>query len=90
MILLKLKIELSNATMAANVANTYMNLVASFVNSPEFDMAQRNTRFIKEQYDFYAAGLSKAEDALRSFQEKHGIISARQPDRCHCRPGRAN
>ncbi|NLF95544.1 MAG: hypothetical protein GX569_02335 [Candidatus Riflebacteria bacterium] len=70
----RLRIELSNATMAANVANTYMNLVASFVNSPEFDMAQRNTRFIKEQYDFYAASLSKAEDALRSFQEKHGII----------------
>jgi len=70
----KLKVELGNATMAASVANTYMNLVASFLNSPEFDMAQRNTRFIKEQYDFYATGLSKAEDALRSFQEKHGII----------------
>lgn len=70
----KLRIELGNATMAANVANTYMNLVASFVNSPEFDMAQRNTRFIKEQYDTYAASLRKAEDALRSFQEKHGII----------------
>ncbi|PKL49113.1 MAG: hypothetical protein CVV42_07195 [Candidatus Riflebacteria bacterium HGW-Riflebacteria-2] len=69
-----LKVELGNATMAANVANTYMNLVASFVNSPEFDMAQRNTRFIQGQYDFYAAGLRKAEDALRSFQEQHGII----------------
>jgi len=69
-----LKVELGNATMAANVANTYMNLVASFVNSPEFDMAQRNTRFIQGQYDFYAEGLRKAEDALRSFQEQHGII----------------
>ncbi len=37
-------------------------------------MAQRNTRFIQGQYDFFAAGLRKAEDALRSFQEQHGII----------------
>lgn len=69
-----LQIELSNATMAADVANAYMNLVASFVNSPEYDMAQRNTRFIKEQFDSYSAILRNAEDALRNFQEKHGII----------------
>lgn len=70
----RLLVELANATMAAEVANSYMTLVASFVNSPEFDMAQRNTRFIKKQYDFYAAALRTAEDSLRSFQEKHGII----------------
>lgn len=69
-----LQVELANATMAADVANSYMNLVASFVNSPEYDLAQRNTRFIKEQYDFYAAALRSAEDSLRKFQEEHGII----------------
>ncbi len=68
------QVELANATMAAQVANNYMTLVASFVNSPEYDMAQRNTRFIKEQYDFYADSLRLAEDALRKFQEEHGII----------------
>jgi len=56
------------------VANTYMTLVASFVNSPEYDLAQRNTRFIKEQFDFYSNALREAEDALRKFQEEHGII----------------
>ncbi len=70
----RFQVELASATLAAEVANTYMNLVASFVNSPEYDMAQRNTRFIKEQYDFYAESLRLAEDALRKFQEEHGII----------------
>jgi hypothetical protein len=69
-----LAVELANATMAAEVANAYMNLVASFVNNPEYDLAQRNTRFIKEQYDLYAASLGRSEDELRSFQEKHGVI----------------
>lgn len=67
-------VELANASMAAEVANRYMNLVASFVNSPDYDLAQRNTRFIKEQYDYYAESLRVAEDALRKFQEQHGII----------------
>lgn len=70
----KLRVELADAAMAAEVANNYMSLVASFVNSPEFDMAQRNTRFLERQLEFYAAALRKSEDALRSFQEQHGII----------------
>lgn len=69
-----LLVELPNATMAADVANAYMNLVASFVNSPEYDLAKRNTMFIKEQYDLYTATLRSTEDALRKFQEEHGII----------------
>lgn len=68
------EVELANATMAAQVANTYMTLVASFVNSPEYDLAQRNTRFIKDQFDYYSNNLREAEDALRKFQEEHGII----------------
>jgi hypothetical protein len=69
-----LLVELPDAAISANVANAYMNLVASFVNSPEYDLAKRNTMFIKEQYDFYTATLRSAEDALRKFQEEHGII----------------
>ena len=69
-----LLVELPNASMAADVANVYMTLVASFVNSPEYDLAKRNTLFIKEQYDLFAATLRSSEDALRKFQEVHGII----------------
>ncbi|PKL38694.1 MAG: hypothetical protein CVV41_22195 [Candidatus Riflebacteria bacterium HGW-Riflebacteria-1] len=69
-----LLVELPNASMAADVANVYMKLVASFVNSPEYDLAKRNTLFIKEQYDLFAATLRSNEDALRKFQEVNGII----------------
>lgn len=69
-----LRVVLPHATMAADVANTCMNLVASFVNTPEFDMTKRNTRFLKDQYEFYSTALRNAEAALRSFQERHGII----------------
>lgn len=69
-----LRVELANASMAADVANTYLELVAKHLNSAEYDMARRNTGIIREQYEFFATALREAEASLRSFQEKHGII----------------
>lgn len=69
-----LRVELANASMAAEVANTYLKMVAEHLNSAEYDMARRNTEIVRKQYEFYAARLREAESALRSFQEKHGII----------------
>lgn len=67
-------VELANATMAAEVANTYLTLVASYVRDPEYDLSSRKTIFIRDQLNINLELLRNAENALRSFQEAHGII----------------
>lgn len=69
-----LRVELPDPVLSANVANACMRLVASYVNTPEYDTDKRHVKYLEEQYDQYSTALRKAEEALRSFQEQHGIM----------------
>lgn len=72
---LTLTVELTNATVAARVANEYMNALASFVNQTSFTQASRNRKYIEEQVQRYRVELTTAEEQLKEFQIRNRLVS---------------
>ena len=72
---IELSIELTNATMTAQVANEYMNVLASHIQENILTQASKNRVYIEDQSKKNQAELVTAEEALKDFQVKHQLVS---------------
>ncbi|MBF0542863.1 MAG: hypothetical protein HQM08_00435 [Candidatus Riflebacteria bacterium] len=70
-----LSVELPNATMAAVIANSYMDELASYIAQNTFTNARKARLYIEEQSQKYQTELTEAENNLKDFQQEHKLIS---------------
>ena len=72
---LVLAVEVPEATMAARLANAYMEALASYVNQVSFTNARKSREYIEAQVEVYRKELTQTEETLKAFQETHRVVS---------------
>jgi len=79
--LIKIKVEDTDPKMAADIANGYPDHLDRFMAHFGTGAAGRQRRFIEGQLTKTKADLKKAEDTLKTFQEKNRTISIQEQAR---------
>lgn len=64
-----------NPRRASNMANAFVSYLDSLNTIKEVETARNNRIFIEKEYNDCITDLSDAEDALKAFQERFGVLS---------------
>ncbi|GIX46558.1 MAG: hypothetical protein KatS3mg131_0769 [Candidatus Tectimicrobiota bacterium] len=73
--LITIAVEHTDPQLAATIANQYIMALQQALNEKAFSLAKKNRVFVEEQLHKTQQALTAAEEALRAFEEQHGIVA---------------
>lgn len=73
--LVEISVKLTNPQAAADIANYFVIELNNLLQGNSFTTARKNKQFLEKQHALVAGELSSAENSLKSFQEKHKLVS---------------
>lgn len=74
--LITLTVLMSEPALAANVANTYTELITDYVQNERKSTSQQNIQYIKKRLKTVKKELQQAENTLKDFRKSNRVISS--------------
>uniref|UniRef100_A0A7C4CA66 Polysaccharide chain length determinant N-terminal domain-containing protein n=1 Tax=candidate division WOR-3 bacterium TaxID=2052148 RepID=A0A7C4CA66_UNCW3 len=73
--IVRVKVEAKTPQLAANVANAYVAELDSFLRTSNISRGRNMRMFLEQRLAAAKASLAEAQDSMRDFQSRHGVVS---------------